>query len=479
MKTNFYIGMIVLVNVFFIGLTVIQAFYVDKMFKVQKIIFSRNVNDAIYDALQYVDKNGLYYHNKNTHFNPSELNNKNQFRFLFKAINNDLRNSYIKRYLHDYMSDYYPSYFDTISNKEKNSIHLKTENISCNLNIFDSIIQTVLLSYQINIGYDFGIYSPHFESYVLYSNKKILDKLSMFGYVYNYSFLYENKHYPAYFVIYFPGLKGYLLEDNVYLIIVNVVLMLIIYMFYFFTLITAIRHIKLLKLKQNFTDNISHEFKTPISTIALVSEALRDKDILSNTQMLDSYLTIISTENKRLEQMVDTILVNKNSFSELKIEKVDINKLIEDAICIVKVLLVEKTGEIILMKTDKPFILLDKGKILIVIKNILDNAIKYNNNKPFIKIKIMIKRNKMILSFQDNGIGIEKNEFPKIFDQFYRISTGYVYNVKGYGLGLNYIKTIIKLHRGRIKVESVLDQGSTFRVYLPLKQKIWKQKRGF
>lgn len=91
----------------------------------------------------------------------------------------------------------------------------------------------------------------------------------------------------------------------------------------------------------------------------------------------------------------------------------------------------------------------------------------------------MIKRNKMILSFQDNGIGIEKNEFPKIFDQFYRISTGYIHNVKGYGLGLNHIKTIIKLHRGRIKVESVLGQGSTFRVYLPLKQNIWKQKRGF
>ena len=91
----------------------------------------------------------------------------------------------------------------------------------------------------------------------------------------------------------------------------------------------------------------------------------------------------------------------------------------------------------------------------------------------------MIKRNKMILSFQDNGIGIEKKEFPKLFDQFYRVSTGYVHNVKGYGLGLNYIKTIIKLHRGKIKVESVLDQGSTFKVYLPLKQNLWKKKRGF
>jgi two-component system phosphate regulon sensor histidine kinase PhoR len=95
-----------------------------------------------------------------------------------------------------------------------------------------------------------------------------------------------------------------------------------------------------LKFKQNFTDNIPHEFKTPISTIALASEALRDKDILSNNNILDSYLTIISTENKRLEQMVDAILESKNSISELKIEKVDINMLIEDAICIVKVLLV-------------------------------------------------------------------------------------------------------------------------------------------
>ena len=479
MRTNIYIGMIVMVNVFFIVLTILQAFYVDNMFKVQKIIFSRNVNDAMYDALQYVNKNCLNYHKKNIQIDTTELNNNNQLRFLFKAINNDLRNTYIKHYLHDFMSDYYPSHFDTISKKEKVNINLKSDCISHNLHVIDSIVKTVLRSYQINIGFDFGIYSPHFDSYVLYSNKYTLDKLSMFGYVYNYSFLYENKHYPAYFVIYFPGLKGYLLEDNVYLIMVNVVLIIIIYMFYVFTLITAVRHIKLLKFKQNFTDNIPHEFKTPISTIALASEALRDKDILSNNNILDSYLTIISTENKRLEQMVDAILESKNSISELKIEKVDINMLIEDAICIVKVLLVEKTGEIILMKTDKPFIQLDKGKILIVIKNILESAIKYNNNKPFITINIMIKRNKMILSFQDNGIGIEKKEFPKLFDQFYRVSTGYVHNVKGFGLGLNYIKTILKLHRGKIKVESVLDQGSTFKVYLPLKQNLWKQKRGF
>ena len=139
----------------------------------------------------------------------------------------------------------------------------------------------------------------------------------------------------------------------------------------------------------------------------------------------------------------------------------------------------KKAGEIILMKTDNPFIQLDKVKILIVIKNILENAIKYNNQKPYIIIKIMIKRNKMILSFQDNGIGIERKEFPKIFEQFYRVSTGNVHNVKGYGLGLNYIKTIIKLHKGKIKVESVLNQGSTFRIYLPLKQIIWKQRRKF
>ena len=91
----------------------------------------------------------------------------------------------------------------------------------------------------------------------------------------------------------------------------------------------------------------------------------------------------------------------------------------------------------------------------------------------------MIKRNKMILSFQDNGIGIEKKELPKIFEQFYRVSTGYVHNVKGYGLGLNYIKTILKLHRGKIKVESVLYEGTTFRIYLPINQNVWKRKRKF
>ena len=190
-------------------------------------------------------------------------------------------------------------------------------------------------------------------------------------------------------------------------------------------------------------------------------------------------MNIIQTENKRLEQMVDTILYHKKALCTLKPEIVNINTIVEDDIQIVQTLLKKKEGEIIFQKTNHSVIAIDKNKIVIVIKNILENAIKYSQGKPIIKIDIQNNNKDLILSFKDNGIGIEKKELKNIFEQFYRVQTGNIHNVKGYGLGLNYIKTIVKMHGGKINVESKLHKGTIFKIYLPINQRVWKLNKKF
>lgn len=240
---------------------------------------------------------------------------------------------------------------------------------------------------------------------------------------------------------------------------------------------------KLQQARDDFVKNITHEFKTPIATVSLAAEILKDKDIIEENNLRENYLNIITLENKRLEQMVETILSNTISsnriLSKLHLEVADINILVEQAIGLMHVILEERKGRVICLKAKEPLVYVDKEKIIIAIKNILDNAIKYNRNQPFIRIELTNKKNKILISIMDNGIGIAKNQVNKVFDRLFRVSTGDVHDVKGYGLGLNYVKSIIRMHGGKIKVESEINKGSTFKIYLPIKQNVWKQKEKF
>ena len=218
---------------------------------------------------------------------------------------------------------------------------------------------------------------------------------------------------------------------------------------------------------------MTHEFKTPISTISLATEMLNDKTIKNSPEKISTFLNMINSENKRLSLLVENILQTAIlDKGELKLQKldVDIHNLIEQTIDNIKLQVENKEGKITTqLDATSPIIYADRGHITNIIFNLIDNALKYTNAQPEIKISTQNKDDGIYISVQDNGIGISKENQKKIFDTMFRVPTGNIHNVKGFGLGLSYVKTVVEKHNGTISVDSTLNQGSTFTIYLPNK----------
>ena len=211
---------------------------------------------------------------------------------------------------------------------------------------------------------------------------------------------------------------------------------------------------------------MTHELKTPIATIGLACEALKDKDIELKKPMKDKFLSTITNENERLGKLVETVLQNTISDKgtpDLKLEIFNIEEIIEKAMKSIQLSFDKKEGSI---ETDfmalNKIVEADKLHITNVIYNLLDNSLKYSENKPHVKISTRDVIGGLVIRIKDNGIGIAKDNQEKIFEKLYRVPTGNIHNVKGFGLGLSYVRSIMELHQGTIKVESKLDQGSTF-----------------
>jgi two-component system phosphate regulon sensor histidine kinase PhoR len=222
-------------------------------------------------------------------------------------------------------------------------------------------------------------------------------------------------------------------------------------------------------MKSDFISNMTHEFKTPISTISLACEALTDKDMSSDANPDNPFVKMIHDENKRLESLVESILqsaVIEKGELKIKTEKVDAHTIIQNAVKNTQLRVQSQHGELSTsFHASNAFIDADPMHLTNVVSNLLDNAIKYCKKAPLITLTT---RNEsggwFIIEVQDNGIGIKKEHQSRIFEKLYRVPTGNVHNVKGFGLGLSYVKTIVDLHGGKIELESQLNYGSTFTI---------------
>ena len=229
-------------------------------------------------------------------------------------------------------------------------------------------------------------------------------------------------------------------------------------------------------MKNDFINNMTHEFKTPISTISLAAQMLQDQSVAKSPEMFGKLSGVISSETKRLRFQVDKVLQmsmfdDKNTAS-LKMKELDANELISGIINTFNVK-VEQNGGTITSALDAsdPFIYVDEMHFTNVVFNLMDNAMKYK--RPDVPMSLEIRTwnsgGKFMLSIKDNGVGVSKDNLKKIFDKFYRVHTGNLHNVKGFGLGLAYVKQIVQAHRGSIRAESELGVGTKFIIVLPLK----------
>jgi len=336
----------------------------------------------------------------------------------------------------------------------------------------DSLISLELNIRGVDTRYQFGIYKPEQDIFLMEKSSEFRKQLIQNGYAFP-LFSYDMFTTPEYLLIFFPYERQFLLTELWGMLLISIVLIVVIVYTFSYTITVLIRQKKLSDMKTDFINNMTHEFKTPISTIALACEALGDKEIPKSESFYNSYIDMIGEENNRLailsERILQTAVLDKGDLKMQK-ESIDLHDIIRDVIKSIRVQVEIKDGVIYSNLKAKPArIEGDKVHLTNLVYNLLDNANKYTPRKPVIRVRTESDNQGITLIVKDNGIGISKQEQKKVFDKLYRIPTGNVHDVRGFGLGLSYVKAIVGEHKGKIAIDSEMNKGTIFTVFLPYK----------
>jgi len=334
--------------------------------------------------------------------------------------------------------------------------------------IVDSLLQLCFHNHGLNLRFEMAVFND--DGHMVFGREESLANLK------NSSLsarLFPNDviQLPYYLHVFFPNLDSYLFKNIWLLLVVSLIFILAIIFSFYYILRTVILQKKSSEIKNDFINNMTHELKTPISTISLACEALSDPELSSIENVKNRYIGIINAENKRLALLVEEVLqsavLDKGDF-KLKKEALNLEELLNDVIDKFSIQVKEKEGNVLMDAEPNLMINADKNHFSNVIYNLLDNALKYTRAVPEIKISAKKTGEMVRIGVHDNGIGISAENVKKVFDRLYRVPTGNVHNVKGFGLGLSYVKIIAERHGGRVYVESQLGQGSVFYIELPL-----------
>nr|WP_314897580.1 HAMP domain-containing sensor histidine kinase [uncultured Flavobacterium sp.] len=330
------------------------------------------------------------------------------------------------------------------------------------------LIKKKLEEYGVNTKFEFGIYSNNLATKIKSDDFKY-DKEA----TYSIPIFNDNEGNSKYqLLVTFPHKKKFLLSELVSITVLSIIFTLIIIIAYSSALNQLIRQRHISEIKTDFINNMTHEFKTPIATINLALDAIKNPKIIDDKEKVFRYLQMIRDENKRMHAQVENVL----RISKLEKKELDINKdsnnihdVINDAIEHVNLILEDRQGTITShFDANRTTVLINDVHFTNVLVNILENAIKYSPNVPEIDVFTENVKDMVIIKVKDNGLGMSKVAQKRIFEKFYREHTGDIHNVKGHGLGLAYVKRIVEDHNGQVYVESEKGKGSTFIIKLPL-----------
>jgi two-component system, OmpR family, phosphate regulon sensor histidine kinase PhoR len=336
-----------------------------------------------------------------------------------------------------------------------------------NISMLDSLIGKEMHNAGINIDYEFAVRNQD-GNYVLksenFTEKPEMVMRKLFP---NEAFMHTN-----HLVLYFPEQKSYIIQSVGFMVGSSAFLTFIILGIFAFTIYIIIKQKKLSEIKTDFVNNMTHELKTPISTISLASQMLQDKSIPFHHKNFENISNVIYDESKRLGFQVEKVLqmaIFEKGKLTLKPQEIDIHDLISNVVTNFAIQVKNQNGEIVQqLNATNPLVKVDEVHFTNIIFNLLDNAVKYSNGITHITVGTRSTSNHFHIYIEDKGVGISKENHKRIFEQFYRVPTGNIHNVKGFGLGLSYVKKIVDEHHGKINIHSEHKKGTRFEISLPL-----------
>ena len=336
--------------------------------------------------------------------------------------------------------------------------------------ILDSLLRDELITMRIEKECIYGVFRQRDQQFVMGPFDGHEEPLIYSEHQTSLSCLCQDHNYKL--SLYYPNQKSNVLSQMIVMPVMSGLFLIVLIFSFFFTIFSLIKQKKLSEMKTDFVNNMTHEFKTPISTISVSSEMLMKDPIINSPEKVKKYAQIIFDENTRLKNQVEGVLqiaiLDKGDY-KLKMQELDIHEIIENNYKNFQVQVQERKGKLKMnLKANKFMAVADKVHIGNIINNLLDNANKYSPEIPEILVSTENKGKKLLIMVEDKGMGISRENQPHVFKQFHRLQAGDIHDVKGFGLGLFYVKTMIEEMGGSIDIKSELNKGSCFIVTLKL-----------
>ncbi len=341
----------------------------------------------------------------------------------------------------------------------------------------DKLLKMEFQDRGINIFYSYGIFSNTSNGFIAYNNHFLIPEENQIAFSslknskYQVNLFSTDIYSPGKLAIVFPGKERYIWEGLWNILLLSLLFVAVILGCFAYTITVIFRQKKLSEMKTDFINNMTHEFKTPIATISLAADSITNATIISNPDKVRRFADIIKQENKRMNGQVEKVLqmaLIERDTMKLNFSSIDLHEVIHQAIGNISLQVEKKDGRVSSnLSAERPVIEGDSNHISNIINNLLDNANKYSPEKPEIVVSTRNVSNGVEITVADNGIGMTKEAKKRIFEKFYRVHTGNLHDVKGFGLGLAYVKTMVTAHKGSIDVKSELGKGSSFIIFLP------------
>ena len=357
-----------------------------------------------------------------------------------------------------------------------------------NKNNLDTYLKQELENQDIELNYQYGVYSNEFEDFIILNGNYVAtvkgessqtdlenNPLTRNA-VYQVALFNDEEGSPGSLRVFFPGKTSWLWSSVMPSMLASLFFTGLVLFCFIYTIMVILRQKKVSEMKTDFINNMTHEFKTPIATISLAADSMVSPMVSGHEEKVKRFAKIIKQENSRMLNQVEKVLqmakIDKQEFELKKIE-LDMHKIILQAAENIQLKVAQRKGSVTTeLKAEDPILYGDKTHLSNIIHNLLDNAEKYSQSAPQINIETKSDAKGLWISVSDQGIGMSKDSLKNIFDKFYRVHTGNIHDVKGFGLGLSYVKALVDAHEGTVSVKSELGKGSTFTIFLPKNVKI-------